>query len=123
VVHGGSVLSVLSLVSPVTDVNPDTLLPSPKMRDQTLDGEVTQISRGQAYADAGDRFTVEGTTFEVVAVEERALGDMTDADARAEGARDLEHYREILERAHDHFEWDDEAEIVCHRFERIAPDI
>ena len=103
----------------MTDVDPGTLLPSPRMRDQALDGDVTQISRGQAYADAGDRFTVDGTTFEVVAVEERTLGDMTDADARAEGARDLEHYREILERAHDHFEWDESSEIVSHRFERV----
>jgi len=25
----------------------------------------------------------------------------------------------LLERAHDHFEWDDESEVVLHRFERV----
>ncbi|MFT4880095.1 MAG: hypothetical protein ACI9HI_000084 [Salinirussus sp.] len=42
---------------------------------------------------------------------------MTDEDARREGARDLEHYREILDRAHDNFEWDDDSDVVMHRFE------
>jgi hypothetical protein len=104
----------------VTDVDPDTLLPSPRMRARALDGEVTQISRGRAYADVGDRFSVDGTTFEVVAVENRTLGDLTDEDARAEGARDLAHYRQILDRAHDSFEWDDTSRVVSHRFERVT---
>jgi hypothetical protein len=102
----------------VSELEPDTLLPSDRMQSQAKEGEVTQIHRGQQYAEAGDTFEIEGTTFEVVAVEDRTLGDMTDADAQAEGARDLEHYKQILDRAHDNFEWDDESEIVMHRFEK-----
>jgi hypothetical protein len=102
----------------MAEVDPDTLLPTDRMRQQAVDGEVTQIHRGHRYVDEGDTFSVDGADFEVVAVEERTLGDLTDEDARAEGARDLEHYREILNRAHDHFEWDDDADVVCHRFER-----
>ena len=99
------------------EIEPDTLLPSERMREQAVAGDVTQIHRGQQYADEGDTFTVGETTFEIVDVTERTLGDMTDADAQAEGARDLDHYKEILEHAHDNFEWDDESEIVRHRFE------
>jgi len=102
----------------MAEVDPDTLLPTDRMRTRAVDGEVTQIHRGHQYVDEGDTFSVDGTEFEVVAVEERRLGDLTDADARAEGARDLEHYREMLNQAHDHFEWDDDADVVCHRFER-----
>ena len=102
----------------MTEIDPDTLLPSERMRQQALDGEVTQIHRGQQYADEGDTFEIADTTFEVVTVAERTLGDMTDEDARAEGARDLDHYRQILERAHENFEWDDDSDIVVHRFER-----
>ena len=102
----------------MADIDPGTLLPNDRMRQQALDGEVTQIHRGQQYADEGDTFSIDDTTFEVVEVAERTLGDMTDADAQAEGARDLAQYKEILERAHDHFEWDDTSEIVLHRFER-----
>ena len=100
-------------------IEPDTLLPSERMRRQALDGDVTQIHRGQHYADEEDTFEIDGTTFEVVAVEDRTLGELTDEDARAEGARNLDHYREILERAHENFEWDDDSGIVLHRFERV----
>ena len=102
----------------MAEIDPATLLPNDRMRQQALDGDVTQIHRGQQYAYEGDTFDIEGTTFEVVEVTERTLGDMTDDDARAEGAQDLEHYRQILERAHDNFEWDDSSDIVRHRFER-----
>jgi hypothetical protein len=102
----------------MSELDPGTLLPSERMRRGALDGDVTQIHRGQQYADEGDTFTIDGTTFEVVDVEARTLGDLTDADARAEGARDLAQYREILDRAHEEFSWDDEASVVRHRFDR-----
>ena len=88
------------------------------MQSQAKEGDVTQIHRGQQYAETGDTFEIDDTTFEVVAVEDRTLGDMSDEDAQAEGARDLDHYTQILERAHDNFEWDDDSEIVMHRFEK-----
>ena len=102
----------------MSTIEPETLLPSDRMQSQALDGDVTQIHRGQQYAKPGDTFEIEGTTFEVVEVSETTLGDLTDEDARAEGAKDLAHYKQILERAHDNFEWDDESDIVLHRFER-----
>ena len=103
----------------MADIDPGTLLPNDRMRQQALDGDVTQIHRGQQYADEGDTFSIDGTTFEVTDVRERTLGDLTDADARAEGARDLDHYKQILRMSHDEFEWDDDSEIVRHRFERV----
>jgi hypothetical protein len=101
-------------------VDADTILPNERMRQGALDGEVTQIHRGDRYAEEGDRFKVDGEAFEVVAVRERRLGDLTDEDARAEGMADLEQYREVLNRAHGNFEWDDDSEVVLHRFERVA---
>lgn len=99
-------------------LEPAVLLPSERMREKALAGDVTQIHRGKAYAAAGDRFELEGEPFEVVDVTERRLGDLTDEDARAEGVADLDAYRRLLERAHDDFEWDDESTVVRHRFER-----
>lgn len=101
-------------------IDADELLPSGRMRDGVLAGDVTQIHRGHQYADEGDRFEVESEEFEVVEVRERTLGDLTDEDAQAEGMKDLDQYREILDRAHENFEWDDESEIVMHRFEKTA---
>lgn len=100
------------------EIDPERLLPNERMRQGALDGDVTQIHRGHQYADAGDTFSIDGTTFEVVGVDARTLGDVTDADARAEGARDRDHYRQILDRVHEEFEWDDDADVVRHRFER-----
>jgi len=102
----------------MTEIDAGTILPSERMRQQALDGEVTQIHRGQAYAEEGDTFTIDDETFEITDIEERTLGDMTDKDARAEGAADLDEYKQILQRAHEHFEWDDDSEIVRHGFEQ-----
>jgi hypothetical protein len=102
----------------MADIDADTLLPNGRMRQMALDGDVTQIHRGNRYAEEGDTFTVDGTAFEVTDVTERTLGDLTDADARREGADDLEGYRRMLDRAHEGFEWDDDSEVVRHRFER-----
>ncbi|MCU4751763.1 ASCH domain-containing protein [Halobacteria archaeon AArc-curdl1] len=102
----------------MAEIEPDTLLPTPRMRQQALEETVTQIHRGHAYAEEGDTFTLEDTTFEVVEITDRTLGDLTDEDAQKEGVEDLEAYRQLLERAHDHFEWDDDSEVVLHRFEQ-----
>ncbi|TYL39817.1 hypothetical protein CV102_05910 [Natronococcus pandeyae] len=102
----------------MSELDPAELLPSERMRGQALEGDVEQIHRGHQYAAEGDTFTIEGTTFEVTDVTERTLGDLTDEDARAEGMEDLDAYQDVLERAHENFEWDDESEVVRHRFER-----
>ncbi|APX97422.1 ASCH domain-containing protein [Natronorubrum daqingense] len=101
----------------MSQLEPAELLPSERMQTQVLEGEVTQIHRGHRYAEVGDTFTIEGTTFEVTDVTERTLGDLTDADAQAEGMDDLESYERLLERAHDSFEWDDDSDVVRHQFE------
>jgi len=102
----------------MAQIEPEELLPSPRMVEGVAAGDVTQIHRGQQYAEEGDTFTVEGDSFELVEVRERTLGDLTDEDARREGMESLAAYRELLARAHDNFEWDDDSEVVLHRFER-----
>ncbi len=100
-------------------IEADRLLVTERLRQMAVDGEMTQLHRGDRYAEAGDRFEVDGTAFEVTSVEERTLGEMTDEDARREGSPDLDHYRQRLERAHDNFEWNDDDRVVRHRFERV----
>ncbi|WP_435064822.1 ASCH domain-containing protein [Halobaculum sp. EA56] len=98
-------------------VDASEILPNGHVQQLAAEGEVTQLHRGHAYAEEGDTFEIDGTTFEVTAVERRTLGDLTDEDARAEGSEDLEAYRRRLERVHDEFEWDDDSEVVRHAFE------
>jgi hypothetical protein len=103
----------------MAEIDAETVIPSERMISQAADGEVTQIHRGRQYADEGDTFEIEGETYEITEIRERTLGDLTDEDARSEGMRDLDHYREIMNRAHDSFEWDDDSDIVLHRFEPV----
>jgi hypothetical protein len=101
-------------------IDADTLFPNERMRSGVSEGEVTQIHRGQQYADEGDRFEVDGEEFEVVEIRERTLGDMTDEDAQKEGMEDVAQYREMLKRAHDNFEWDPDSDVVLHRVEKVS---
>ncbi|ELY65162.1 ASCH domain-containing protein [Natrinema versiforme] len=102
----------------MSELEPGELLPSDRMQSQVVDGEVTQIHRGHQYAEEGDTFAIDGTIFEVTDIRERTLGDLTDEDARAEGMENLEAYERLLERAHEDFEWDDDSEVMLHRFEQ-----
>ncbi|WP_224449661.1 ASCH domain-containing protein [Haloprofundus salilacus] len=95
------------------------VLPTERLQSMVADGRVTQLHRGHAYAEKGDTFEVDGKRFEVVAVETRTLGDLTEEDARAEGSENLDAYRERLEQAHEDFEWDDDTEVVRHCFEPV----
>ena len=103
----------------MSELEAGELVPSERMRAQVTDGEVTQIHRGHQYAEVGDTFTIEETTFEVVDVTERTLGDLTDEDAQAEGVEDRTAYKRLLEVAHENFEWDDDSEVVRHQFEQV----
>lgn len=103
------------------DVDVDSLLPNERVRRSVAEGDVTQITRGATdrYAEEGDTFSLDGRTFAVAGVTRRTLGDLTDEDARREGAESLEAYRRRMERVHpDGFEWDESDEVVTYEFER-----
>ena len=99
-------------------IDVDTLLPNGHVKELVADGEMTQLTRGQAYADEGDTFEIDGDTYAITTVEELTLGELTDEDAQREGSADLDAYKKRLVRAHGgDFEWDDDADVVRHRFE------
>ncbi|ERH06205.1 MAG: hypothetical protein J07HN4v3_01815 [Halonotius sp. J07HN4] len=101
-------------------IDADTLLPNGHVKELVADGEMTQLTRGQPYAAEGDTFEINGESYEVTKVEELTLGKLTDADAKREGSADLEAYKKRLVRAHGgDFEWDDDADVVRHRFKAV----
>jgi len=102
----------------MAQIDAGEILPNEHVREMAAAGRVTQLHRGHAYAEEGDTFDIDGTTFEVTDVTHRTLGDLTDEDAKREGSEDLEAYRDRLEAVHETFEWDDDSDVVRHRFER-----
>ncbi|WP_424001132.1 ASCH domain-containing protein [Haloarcula salina] len=103
----------------MAQIDAGELLPNDRVQQLAAEGRVTQLHRGHQYAEEGDTFEIDGTAFEVTDVTHRTLGDLTDEDARREGSADLDAYRERLERVHGSFEWDDDSEVVRHRFEPV----
>lgn len=99
-------------------IDASEVLPNEHVQEMAAQGGLTQLHRGQQYAQEGDTFEIDGRRFEVTDVTHRTLGDLTDEDAQREGSPDLDAYRERLRHAHDNFEWDDDSDIVMHRFER-----
>jgi hypothetical protein len=100
----------------MTEIDPRELFPNDRTLEAVSAGEMTQIHRGNRYAEEGDTFELDGETFEVVDVTERTLGDLTDEDARREGSADLEAYKQRMTRAHGgSFDWDESAAVVRHR--------
>ena len=103
----------------MTKIDADDLLPAERLRTSALEGEITQLHRGDKHAAEGDTFEIGDQRFEVVEVTERRLGEITDEDARAEGSADLESYKRRIERTHD-TTWDDDNTAFRHRFEPIS---
>ena len=104
----------------MSENDPADLLPNDHVKQAAIDGDVTQLHRGNQYGEVGDTFEIDGVTFELTDVSGRTLGDMTDDDAKREGSPSLEAYKERMVRAHGgNFDWDDDAEVVRHRFQRV----
>lgn len=96
------------------------LLTHPKLVAAALAGEKTQQRRDGLYAYPDETFELGGVRFVVTAVERQRLGDMTDADARAEGYTDLETYKQIILRMHANMKWNEDGLVWVHTFKRAA---
>ncbi len=96
------------------------LLTNPRLVAAALAGAKTQQRRDGLYAYPNETFELEGVGFVITAVERRRLGDMTDADARAEGYTDLETYKQTILRMHPNMHWNDEGLVWVHTFKRAG---
>lgn len=99
----------------------DRLVRHPKLVAAARAGQKTQQRRDGVYAYPGETFELEGVRFTVTALERQALGEMTDADAKAEGYPNLQAYRELILNMHPGMQWDDSHWVWVHHFQ-IAQD-
>ncbi len=97
----------------------ERLIRHPKLVEAALAGRKTQQRRDGLYAYPGETFELEGTVFQVTAVERQNLGEMSDADARAEGYPDLAFYRDTILKMHAGMEWNEQHPVWVHHFSRV----
>jgi len=87
--------------------------------ERVLRGEKTATRRNGRYADPGEVMELEGRSFEVYNVYQQPLGEITDADAQAEGFADFESYKQYILSMHKGMPWIPQAKIWVHEFRPV----
>lgn len=96
----------------------DRLVRHPKLVAAAIAGTKTQQRRDGLYAYPNETFELDNVSFIITTVERQRLGDMTDADAQAEGYPSLALYKQVILQMHANMTWDDEGLAWVHSFKR-----
>ncbi len=97
----------------------DRLVTHPKLVSMSLNGIKTQQRRDGLYAYPNETFQLEGTEFIITSIERKTLGDMTEADAIAEGYPSLAAYKSLILKMHPGMEWDENHLLWVHHFKQV----
>lgn len=84
-----------------------------------LAGTKTQQRRDGLYAYPEETFELDGVAFVVTSVERQRLGDLSDADAQAEGYPSLDAYKQIILQMHANMKWNEDDLVWVHSFSRL----
>jgi len=96
----------------------DRLIRHPRLVQAALNGRKTEQRRDGVYAWPGEIFELAGVRFVCTELKCQRLGDMSDADAQAEGYDSLQAYRDLILRMHRGMEWRPDAQVWVHVFRR-----
>ena len=98
----------------------ERLVTHPKLVESALAGNKTQQRRDGVYAYPNETFELEGVQFTVTSLERQSLGDMTDADAQAEGYSNMDMYKDLILRMHAGMKWNEQHPVWVHTFKKSA---
>jgi hypothetical protein len=96
----------------------DRLLTHEKLIEAAVAGRKTEQRRAGVYAYPGESFEAGGQTFVVKGLHQERYGDMTEANAQAEGYPSLIMYKELIKRVHGGTDMDDDQIVWVHQFEK-----
>jgi len=96
----------------------ERLIRHPRLVEAALRGDKTEQRRDGVYAYPGETFQLNGILFECTGLVRQRLGDMNDADAKAEGYPGLDAYRDLILRMHKGMQWNEDALVWVHQFAR-----
>jgi len=94
------------------------LVRHPRLVAEALAGRKTEQRRDGVYAYPGESFELDGIEFVVTDLRRERLGDMGDVGAQAEGYPSLDEYRNLILSMHKGMQWNDEAMVWVHCFQR-----
>lgn len=97
----------------------ENLVRHPKLVTAVLSGRKTQQRRNGVYGYPDEVFSLEGISFKINALYQQRLGDMTDADAQAEGYPHLAVYKNLILNMHTGMTWNENDTVWVHQFEKI----
>lgn len=97
----------------------ERLVTHDKLVSAALSGSKTQQRRAGVYGYPGEKFTLEGTDFEITGLRTERWGDITEEDAQREGYPNLELYRALIERMHQGMDWDQDQPVWVHDFAKV----
>ncbi|MBV1931356.1 MAG: hypothetical protein KUG71_06545 [Porticoccaceae bacterium] len=97
----------------------DRLVRQPKLVAAVLEGRKTEQRRDGIYAYPGEIFELEGVAFKISGLIRQRWGDMSDADARAEGYPSIKIYQDLITKMHPGMSWDDDHLVWVHQFEKL----
>lgn len=84
--------------------------------DKVLNGEKTATRRNGRYADVGEIMVLRGQKFEITRVNTQSLGELMEADAKAEGYPDMEAYKQSILSFHPGMPWLPHMKVWVHEF-------
>jgi N4-acetylcytidine amidohydrolase len=85
-----------------------------------LNGEKRVTRRNGRYADPGEIMELGGQSYEVYKVYQQPIGEMTDADAKAEGYTDIDTYKNYILSMHKGMPWIPQAKVWVHEFRPVT---
>ncbi len=88
--------------------------------EKVLSGAKTATRRNGRYADVGEIMELRGHEFEVTRVYRQSLGELTDADARAEGYPTVEDYKQSILALHPGMPWLPHMTVWVHEYRRVV---
>lgn len=91
-----------------------------RLVEAVLAGKKSQQRRNGVYGYPGERFELEGRSFEITGLFRETLDQMDDAAAHREGYPSLDMYKDLILRMHRGMEWDGNAKVWVHEFKPVT---
>lgn len=94
----------------------DMLVTKPQDVEKVINGQKTATRRNGRYADIGEVMELGDHHFKIDNVYEQTLGEVTDQDARQEGFKNLEEYKQAILSLHPGMRWAPKMKVWVHEF-------